>query len=150
MKGFALMQSRSYPNAYQKNQIQQGNPRENEARALTEAARRLHEGLTKNEARVIYDGLQFNLRLWTIFQTDLATDENPLPLDLKKTVLELCRYIDKSTFKYYATRDKSIIESFIEINRTIASGMMEKPLSNPEVQSAQQARETQMLSQMSV
>jgi flagellar biosynthesis activator protein FlaF len=121
------MQSRSYPDSYKNTQHVKGNARENEARALTEAARRLNDGLTKKNYRLVYDGLQFNLRLWTIFQTDIATDENPMPMDLKKTILELCKYIDKSTFKYYETRDESILQSFIDINRTIAGGMMEKP-----------------------
>ena len=101
-------------NTYNKNQKVQeaaptGNSRDTDSRALLACARRLDDAKqlmagdekSKENYRLYGEAISHNQRLWTIFQVALSDPENPLPQDLKITLLEsqplcrqdqLCRY----------------------------------------------------------
>ena len=91
----------SYPNYGQSpysSRPAPGNPRQTEAWALTEAARRL--SLAQRDQVSDEDMLaavRLNWRLWTVFQAELSTAECPLPLPLRQDMLSLCNFVDKRT-----------------------------------------------------
>lgn len=115
--------------AYQSSQKLGAGARQTEARALLEAARRLSvvksegsDDLTEYRA-----ALRLNWRLWTIIQSDIASEENALPSEIKANVMSLSIFIDKHTVGALAEPDTSKLDVLIDINRNIASGLMETP-----------------------
>lgn len=101
-------------------------PREVEAWALTTAAHRLKAAAANTrEPTALRDALILNQRLWTIFQTDLMGDNCPLPQDLRKSLLELSMFIDGETLERLADLDGSKIQSLVDINLNLASGLRE-------------------------
>ena len=114
--------------AYQSSQKLGAGARQTEARALMEAARRLSEVKSDSEDLTAYRAaLRLNWRLWTIIQSDIASEENTLPSEIKANVMSLSIFIDKHTVGALAEPDISKLDVLIEINRNIASGLMETP-----------------------
>jgi flagellar protein FlaF len=105
--------------------------RQLEAAALFKAARMMDncrqqwgtaEGLNRlNEA------LRHNLRLWTLFQAELARPDHQLPVDLRVRLLKLCAFIDRRTFELMARPEPEKIQILININRHVASGLSTTP-----------------------
>ncbi|MBL4721243.1 MAG: flagellar biosynthesis regulator FlaF [Alphaproteobacteria bacterium] len=111
--------------------------RQTEARALLEAARRMAESQKRPEDREEYRAaLRLNWRLWTIIQSDIVSDENSLPSEIKANIMSLSVFIDKHTVGSLANPDAARMNVLIEINRNIASGLMTTPA--PETQSGPQ------------
>ncbi len=98
--------------------------REGEARALLSCAAKLEE-IRRDDASTEEIGIaiRHNLKLWSLFQVSLCEPNNPLPKELKATLLTLSRYIDKVSFRILAGTDKELVRSLISINRTIAKGL---------------------------
>jgi len=120
--------------AYQSSQKLGANPRQTEARALLEAARRLSEVPVDGESLDEYRAsLRLNWRLWTIIQSDIASEENPLPSEIKANIMSLSIFIDKHTVGALAEPDTRKLGVLIDINRNIASGLMTTPDSEPAV-----------------
>ena len=106
--------------------------RETDARALLACARRLDEAkqamLNGSKDLMAYgDAIRHNLRLWTIFQVSLCDPENPLPQDLKVTLLNLSRYVDKTSLLAVGKFSPELVDSLININRIIAEGLNKTP-----------------------
>ncbi|RAU23197.1 hypothetical protein CU669_03290 [Paramagnetospirillum kuznetsovii] len=102
----------------------EGNPRETEAWALTETARRLSEGLSESVS--IDDFLaavRLNWRLWTIFQADLSMPDSEVPLEMRQNMLALANFVDKRSVEIIATRNRTLVNALININRQLASGL---------------------------
>lgn len=125
--------------AYGKNQNVQGAPeessREIDARALLTCASRLNDAKeslrddpkSKEKLRIYSEAIRNNQRLWTIFQVALTDPENSLPLSLKVTLMNLGRYVDKTSFGAVGRYAPTLVDSLININRVIASGLSKKP-----------------------
>ena len=114
--------------AYQTSQKLGAGARQTEARALMEAARRMSTVKENGDDRSEYRAaLRLNWRLWTIIQSDIASEENALPLEIKANVMSLSIFIDKHTVGALAEPDNGKLDVLIEINRNIASGLMETP-----------------------
>lgn len=114
--------------AYQSSQKLGAGARQTEARALLEAARRLSVVKDGTDDPSEYRAaLRLNWRLWTIIQSDIASDENTLPSEIKANVMSLSIFIDKHTVGALAEPDNGKLDVLIEINRNIASGLMETP-----------------------
>jgi flagellar protein FlaF len=114
--------------AYQTSSWLGANPRQTEARALLEAARRLSEVPVDGENMEEYRAsLRLNWRLWTIIQSDIASEENPLPSEIKANIMSLSIFIDKHTVGALAEPDTRKLGVLIDINRNIASGLMTTP-----------------------
>ena len=77
--------------------------------------------------RVYNDAISHNQRLWTIFQVALVDPQNALPQDLKITLLNLSRYVDKTSFRAIGKFNPEAIDSLININRIIAAGLNKNP-----------------------
>lgn len=126
-------------NVYNRNQnvtaVPTGNSRETDSRALLLYASKL-EGIksimeqdprSKENLKLYGDTIRQNQRLWTIFQVAIVDPENPLPGDLKITLLNLSRYVDKTSFCAVGRYRPDLIDSLISINRTIAVGLSKTP-----------------------
>ena len=84
--------------AYNSSQKLGASASQTEARALLETARRMSVAKERMEDLDEYRAaLRLNWRLWTIFQADVASDDNPLPPGIKANILSLSVFIDKHT-----------------------------------------------------
>ena len=101
--------------------------RELEANVLTQAARKLRhcqDNWEKNDRNEKLDeALKYNQRIWSIFQTELASPDNPLPVDLKRDLLRLSGFIDKRIFETMARPTPEKLTIIIDINQNIAAGL---------------------------
>lgn len=115
--------------AYQQASITETeNVRETEARALLNCAARLAKAQEPEAGMDFYlDAVRHNQQLWTIFQVTLCEADNPLPRDLKVTLLNLSRFVDKMSLRAQAEYTPSLLTSLIDINRHIAAGLSVKP-----------------------
>lgn len=114
--------------AYSKNQQSGESIRETEARALLNCASRLAAAQDINNGYEYYlDAIKHNQELWTLFQVLLADPQNPLPRDLKITLLNLSRYVDKVSLRASAEYSPDLLSSLIDINKQIAAGLSASP-----------------------
>lgn len=113
-----------YANAAQSASIpEEGNPRETEAWALTEAARRL-AAASRGTAEEMRLALRLNWKLWTIFQAELTGRVESG--DVSETVvnmLSLCQFVDFHTVGALTEPSDQKLEVLVNINRNIASGL---------------------------
>lgn len=104
---------------------QPGNPANSEAWALIEAARRMAESVNHELApAAMRDAIRLNWRLWTIFQADLSLEESKVPDDIRGNMLSLCLFIDRFTVEALMNPEKRHIDTLVNINRNIASGLL--------------------------
>ncbi len=98
-----------------------------EANVLTQAARKLRhcqENWDKKDRHEKLDeALKYNQRIWSIFQTELASPENPLPKNLKRDILRLSGFVDKRIFDTMANPAPEKLSIIIDINQNIAAGL---------------------------
>ena len=114
--------------AYRSSQKLGAEARQTEARALLETARALSEARDNIEDLDSFRAaLRLNWRLWTIFQSDVSSVENPLPDEIKQNILNLSVFIDKHTVDALATPEARKLKVLIDINRNIAGGLMTDP-----------------------
>lgn len=105
-------------------------PRDTEAWALTEAARRLIDAARNPDDTVaINNALLLNQRLWTIFQASLIDPECPLPAEIRENLLVLSVVVDRQTTQRLIDLDVTQFGRLININRAIASGLSQRPQS---------------------
>jgi flagellar protein FlaF len=106
-------------------------PRQLEAAALFKAARLLEEcqkGWESPEFGARLDeALRYNQKLWSFFQVELTTGESGLPVDLRRDLLSLSRFIDRRTFDVLSTPTPAKLTALIDINRHIAQGLSGAP-----------------------
>ncbi len=114
--------------AYAQHQQNSESVRETESRALLNCASRLVAAQDINNGYEYYlDAIKHNQELWTLFQVLLADPQNPLPRDLKITLLNLSRYVDKVSLRASAEYNPEILNSLIDINKQIAAGLSTTP-----------------------
>jgi len=117
----------AYPNADQgkyRSIPAGGNPRETEAWALTETARRMSEGQSESvDIEDFLAAVRLNWRLWTIFQTELSAPETEIPLDMRQNMLSLANFVDKRSVEILSTRDRALANVLINVNRQLAGGL---------------------------
>lgn len=105
-----------------------GSPRETEGRALLEAARRLAAAKDKPDNRKeLLDTVRLNWRLWTIFQSEVNSQESPLPPEIRTNVITLCNFVDKHTVEILSDPNPDKLDILISINRNIAAGLLADP-----------------------
>jgi flagellar biosynthesis activator protein FlaF len=120
----------SYPNsrgAYN-NAPQPGNPRQSEAWALVEAARRISDAGERHGAGPEFlAAIRLNWRLWTIFQAELSSETSQVPTEIRTNMLSLCNFVDKTTVGIIAEPDVGKANILITVNRHIAAGLFSSP-----------------------
>jgi len=100
------------------------------AQALQRAALRLKKSLrglsgSPGEAsqEQLLEALQWNQRLWTILQIELASANCSLEGGLRSNLLRLSRYVDSLTFQCLAEADSAKVEGLVRINESLADGL---------------------------
>lgn len=116
--------------AYQSVNKQTMPGREVEASVLSQAAQRLkacQEQLAKQGAsEALIQTLKYNQQLWTIFQVELSEADHPMPKDLRVSLLRLSQFVDRRTFDIMASPAADKLSILIDINRNIASGLLQQ------------------------
>ena len=101
--------------------------RETEARVLTEGAIKLRncqqQWQDANRSELLDEALRYNQRIWTIFQAELAKEDNPLPESIKLDIFRLSRFVDKRIFEVMGSPSPEKLDILIKINENIAAGL---------------------------
>jgi flagellar biosynthesis activator protein FlaF len=101
--------------------------RDIEAAVLTKAARKLKvcqdRWDTAERDEMLEDALKFNQRIWSIFQSELSAEDNPLPKKMRLGILRLSAFIDKRIFETMAEPSPDKLNIIIDINNNLASGL---------------------------
>jgi flagellar protein FlaF len=105
--------------------------RETEARVLTEAALKLKKCQDKWETaereQNLDEALRYNQKIWSLFQSELEKEDNPLPQKLRIDILRLAAFIDKRIFEVMAYPSPEKLTIIININQNIAAGLRGNP-----------------------
>ena len=103
--------------------------RETDMRALLKYAGLLQEALADGgkNVKAYQEAIRENQRLWTIFQVAISDPDNPLPDHVKAQLLYVSRHIDKASFAAIARFNPDALVTLINLNRTIAKGLAQKP-----------------------
>jgi flagellar protein FlaF len=105
--------------------------RETEARVLTQAALQLKRCQANwdeaDRSSKLEEALQFNQRIWSIFQSELGKPDNPLPRKIRVDLLRLSRFIDQRIFEVFGQPSPEKLNILIAINRNIAAGLRNSP-----------------------
>jgi len=105
--------------------------REIEAEALFKAARMIESCQKAWDApdrrAKLREALRLNMKLWTLFQSELTRNDHELPLDLRRDLLRISLFIDKRTYEVMARPQPEKLQALIDINRHIASGLATAP-----------------------
>jgi flagellar protein FlaF len=101
--------------------------RDIEATVLTKAALQL-QSIKENWTREnidakLEDALNYNQRVWTFFQAELSTPDNPLPDEIKRNLLALSLFVDRRSFEALAYPAPEKLDILININLNVAAGL---------------------------
>lgn len=104
--------------------------RETEARVLTNAAIKLKEcqqNWNEEDIKKRLDAaLRYNQKVWSVFQVELESDDNPLPVKIRQNLLKLIGFIDQRIFDTMAFPEPEKLTMMIKINENIATGLRVK------------------------
>jgi len=105
--------------------------REIEAAVLTKAAKKLQtcqeQWDTAQRDDMLDEALKFNQRIWSIFQSELSGEENPLPKKLRLDIIRLSTFIDRRIFETMADPSPDKLRIIIDINNNLAAGLRGSP-----------------------
>ncbi|MFC5304919.1 flagellar biosynthesis regulator FlaF [Azospirillum picis] len=99
------------------------NPRDVEAWALAEAARRMIAAAHAKDEKAFREALQLNQRLWTIFQAAITEEDCGHPPEVRTNIAALSLLVDRETTSRLVDLDFSKIDTLVNINRNVASGL---------------------------
>ncbi len=101
--------------------------RDIEAAALNNAAMKLQDCQARwaeeGHFQRLSDALRLNQQIWTIIQSELARQDNPLPLQIRKDILTLSLFIDKQILDVMADPESEKLNILININLNLAAGL---------------------------
>ena len=107
--------------------------RETEARVLAQAALKLKDCQDnwddEDRNAKLDEALKYNQRIWSVFQGELARQDNPLPRQLKQDLLRLGAFIDRRIFETMAFPAPEKLTAVININQNISVGLRGSPVS---------------------
>lgn len=75
----------------------------------------------------LFQALQFNRKLWTVFLTSVTGDESTLPTELRENVANLGIYVMKRTLDIQTEPLAEKLDVLININRQLAMGLRASP-----------------------
>jgi flagellar protein FlaF len=105
--------------------------RDLEAEVLSKAAYKLQYCQNNwddpEREEMLDEALKYNQKIWTLFQSELAKDENPLPQKLKEDLLSLSAFIDKRIFEIMSFPSPEKLNAIININLNISAGLKGSP-----------------------
>jgi flagellar protein FlaF len=118
--------------------------REIEATVLTKAALKLKECQNnwnaENRDQKLDEALKFNQRIWSILQAELAKEDNPLPIQIRRDLLSLSVFIDRRILETLAYPSPEKLSIIIDINKNIAAGLRGSAVNEPALAAAEQAQ----------
>lgn len=101
--------------------------RELEAAVLNKAATLLIDAKNRwseaDHEASLDQALKYNQRVWSFFQVEVSSEENPLPVEIKRNLLALSSLVDRRTFDIMAYPDPDKLNMLIDINHNIAAGL---------------------------
>lgn len=107
--------------------------RETESRVLAQAALKLKDCQDNWNAEDrnsrLDEALKYNQWIWSVFQSELAREDNPLPGQLKQGLLRLGAFIDRRIFETMAFPAPEKLTAVININQNISAGLRGSPAS---------------------
>ncbi len=102
-----------------------------EAAVLTKAAVKLKECRDNWDApdrnNRLEEALMYNLRIWSIFQSELTRDDHELPKKLRLDILRLAEFIDRRILETMAFPSPEKLKIVIDINNNLAAGLRSSP-----------------------
>jgi flagellar protein FlaF len=106
--------------------------RDLEASVLTKAAHLLKDCQKRwdeeGNFKRLDEALTFNQKIWTIFQDELAREDNPLPKELRANILNLSLFIDKRIVEIMNKPIPDKLDIIININLNLAAGLRGSPV----------------------
>ena len=118
-------------NAYRQVDKSTNSGRETEAMVLTEAALQLKKCQENWDSpqrdHVLDAALRHNQKIWSLFQSELEREDNPLPQKLRIDILRLAAFIDKRIFEVMAYPAPEKLSILIKINQNLAAGLRGNP-----------------------
>lgn len=112
-------------NAYNETAKVTKTPRQLEASLLLKAASQLQtvkDNWTPAREELAA-ALNYNRRLWTVFVSSIASEENELPIEIKNNILSLGAFIFRHTLTVQRDPAPEKLEALININKEIAAGL---------------------------
>jgi len=106
--------------------------REIEAAALTRCALMLQDcrktwDLVAGRKEKLAEALRTNQVVWSVLQSELARDDNPLPLEIRRNILTLSVFIDNRIIQIMAQPAPEKLQVLIDINLNLAAGLRGSP-----------------------
>ncbi len=121
------LQLEAYRNAQNTNM----SGRDIEAAALTRCALLLDDCRKRWNApdrpELLSEALRTNQVVWSILQSELIKDDNPLPIELRNNILTLSLFIDKRLVDVMANPEPEKLKIVIDINLNLAAGLRGSP-----------------------
>lgn len=98
-----------------------------EAAALTRCALLLSDCRNNWDApgrdAALDEALRINQIVWSILQSELASDDNPLPIEIRNNILTLSVFIDNRIIEVMAQPEPEKLKIIIDINLNLAAGL---------------------------
>jgi flagellar protein FlaF len=117
--------------AYRTGQNTNLSGRDIEAAALTRSALLLSDCQKNWDApdrdATLAEALRINQIVWSILQSELVKDDNPLPLKIRENILTLSVFIDKRIIQVMASPAPEKLKIIIDINLNLAAGLRGSP-----------------------
>jgi len=124
---FAL-QLEAYQNAQNSKEM---SGREIEAAALTRCALMLaacrNNWHAMGRDKHLQEALRNDQIVWSILQSELVRDDNPLPIEIRNNILTLSVFIDKRILEMMAHPDPEKLKILVDINLNLAAGLRGSP-----------------------
>jgi len=73
------------------------------------------------------DALRTNQQVWSILQSELVKDDNPLPRELRQNLLTLSVFVDNRMIQVMAHPEPEKLKMLIDINLNLAAGLRGSP-----------------------
>lgn len=115
--------------AYARTSKVTASPRALEASLLARAATRLQavrDDWTGRQQE-LEAALTFNRKLWTLFVSAVARQDNPLPREIKQNIANLGIFVFNQTLSVQVEPQPQKLGSLITINRQLAEGLRAVP-----------------------
>jgi flagellar protein FlaF len=117
--------------AYKTVARQTSSPRELEASLLLQAASRLQAVQEGWDSEVpggvkakLDDALLYNRKLWSVFVSDMADVNHPMPRELRQNFVNIGLFVMNHTVVVMSNPQPERLGSLININREIAAGLL--------------------------
>ena len=113
--------------AYSRGNRGHTDPRRLEGHVLLQAAQRLDDLRRRWSPELcgeLEPALLHNRKLWAIFAAAMANDAAGLPLELRSNVASLAVFVFKRSLELLVNPAAEPIAALVEINRTVAAGLL--------------------------